>query len=195
MARRRRPQPAPRVVRPVMNERIRAHEVFLVDSDGTKLGVTPLAAAIAKAKEQELDLILVAPNLKPPVAKIIDYGKYIYEKKKAAQKQRSSGKALPMKGTRIGVRIGEHDFALRVKRSAEFLEKGHKVRVVLQFRGREMTHFDLALDKMKEFAARLEEVSKIETLPKKMGRQLIMILQPSKSIPKINPPQDETQVK
>lgn len=163
-----------------MNEYIRAHEVLVIDADGAKLGVLPTTEAIKKAQEQELDLLLVAPQERPPVAKIIDYGKYLYEQKKAARKQKSHGKALPMKGIRLGVRIGEGDLAIRVKRSEEFLEKGHKLRVVLQFKGREMAHFDLALAKMKEFASRLEEISKIEELPKKMGRQLIMIIAPKR---------------
>ena len=85
-----------------------------------------------------------------------------------------------MKGVRLGVRIAEGDFATRIRQGLTFLEKGHKLRVVLQFKGREMAHFDLALEKMKEFAKRLEEASKIEELPKKMGRQLIMILAPEK---------------
>ena len=86
-----------------------------------------------------------------------------------------------MKGVRLGVRIAEGDLEVRVRQAKEFLEKGHKLRVVLQFKGREMAHFDLALEKMKGFASRLEDVSKIEELPKRMGRQLVMILKPEKS--------------
>lgn len=169
-----------RTKRPIMNERIRAYEVLTIDSDGTKLGVIKTEEAITRAKEQELDLLLVAPDARPPVAKIMDYGKYLYEEKKKAKKQKSHGKALAIKGVRLGVRIGEGDLAVKVKHTEEFLKKGHKVRVVLQFKGREMVHFDLAIDKMKEFAQRLEEVCTIEELPKKMGRQLIMILKPKK---------------
>ncbi len=164
-----------------MNERIFAREVFVIASDGEKLGVMPTTEGITKAKAEELDLILVAPKANPPVAKILDYGKWQYEQKKAASKNRSSGKAKAMKGIRLGVRIAEGDLKVRVKQAREFLEKGHKIRAVLQFKGREMVHFDLALEKMKEFAARLDDVSKIEELPKRMGRQLIMILKPEKS--------------
>ena len=176
-----------------MNERIFAREVFVVGSDGEKLGVMPTSTAIAKAKEEELDLILVAPKVNPPVAKILDYGKWQYEQKKAAAKQRSTGKAKSMKGIRIGVRIAEGDLMVRVKRAQEFLEKGHKIRTVLQFKGREMAHFDLALDKMKEFASRLDEISDIEELPKKMGRQLIMILKPAKSSKPVSQPASDEQ--
>lgn len=176
-----------------MNEYIRAAEVLVIDSDGTKLGVIPTQEAISKAREQELDLILVAPNGRPPVAKIMDYGKWQYEQKKAATKQKSAGKAKPVKGIRLGVRIGEGDFDTRIRQAKDFLIKGHKVRVVLQFKGREMVHFDLAINKMRDFAARLDDVSRLEELPKKMGRQLIMIIAPDKS-KKSNPPSNETQI-
>jgi len=181
LARRKKYKPAPRIPRPIMNERIFAREVFVIGSDGEKLGMIPTTEGIAKAKAEELDLILVAPKAKPPVAKILDYGKWQYEQKKSAAKNRSSGKAKSTKGIRLGVRIAEGDLEVRVKRAREFLEKGHKLRVVLQFKGREMVHFDLALEKMKEFASRLDDVSKIEALPKRMGRQLIMILNTEKS--------------
>lgn len=181
LALRRRPQSAPRVPRPIMNERIRAYEVFVIDSDGSKLGLLKTAEAIQKAKVQELDLILVAPKAHPPVAKILDYGKWQYEQKKAAAKNRAHGKAKSVKGVRLGIRIAEGDLLVRVRQAKGFIEKGHKLRVVLQFRGREIAHFDLALEKMKEFAKRLEDVSIIEELPKKLGRQLVMILLPSKS--------------
>ncbi|MFH0834155.1 MAG: translation initiation factor IF-3 [Patescibacteria group bacterium] len=177
---RKRYTPAVRIPRPIMNERIFAREVFVIDSDGEKLGAMPTAEAIAKAKSQELDLILVAPKVVPPVAKILDFGKWMYEQQKALSKNRSSGKAKEMKGVRLGVRIAEGDLETRVKQGRGFLEKGHKLRVVLQFKGREMAHFDLALAKMKEFASRVDEVSSIEELPKKLGRQLIMILKPEK---------------
>jgi len=163
-----------------MNERIFAREIFLIGSDEEKIGITPTSEAIAKAKAEELDLILVAAKANPPVAKILDYGKWQYEQKKALSKNKASGKAKPMKGIRLGVRIADGDLDVRVKRGKEFLEKSHKLRVVLQFKGREMVHFDLALEKMKEFAQKLEDISSVEALPKKMGRQLIMILKPEK---------------
>ena len=175
-----------------MNERIFAREVLVIGSDGEKLGVIPTSEAIAKAKAEELDLILVAAKVNPPVARILDFGKWMYEQQKALSKNKSSGKAKEMKGIRLGVRIAEGDLETRVRQAREFLEKGHKLRVVLQFKGREMVHFDLALEKMKEFASRVDEVSSIEELPKKMGRQLIMILKPEKK--KVNnPPQNEAQ--
>jgi translation initiation factor IF-3 len=176
-----------------MNERIFAKEVLLIDSDGEKLGTIPTSEAIAKAKETELDLILIAPKVNPPVAKILDYGKWQYEQKKALTKNKASGKAKPMKGIRLGVRIAEGDLEVRAKQARGFLEKSHKLRVVLQFKGREMVHFDLAMNKMKEFAQRLEDVSSIETLPKRLGRQLIMILKPEKKIKSNNPTENETE--
>lgn len=177
-----------------MNERIFAKEVLVIGSDGEKSGIIPTSEAIAKAKLEELDLILIVPKANPPVAKILDYGKWQYEQKKALTKNKARGKAKPMKGIRLGVRIAEGDLEVRAKRGREFLEKSHKLRVVLQFKGREMVHFDLALEKMKEFARRLEDISSIEALPKKLGRQLIMILKPEKKIKTSNSPENETQV-
>lgn len=177
---RKRYKPAVRIPRPIMNERIFAREVFVVGSDGEKIGTMATSEAIAKARAEELDLILIAPKVNPPVAKILDYGKWQYEQKKAMSKNKASGKAKPMKGIRLGVRIAEGDMDVRLKQGRGFLEKNHKLRVVLQFKGREMVHFDLAMEKMKEFASKLDDVSSIEALPKKMGRQLIMILKPEK---------------
>ena len=190
---RKRYKPAPRIPRPIMNERIFARELLVIDENGEKLGLISKIDAIAKARAVELDLILVAAKANPPVAKILDYGKWMYEQKKALSKNKSSGKAKEMKGVRLGVRIAEGDLETRAKQGRDFLEKGHKLRVVLQFRGREMAHFDLALAKMKEFAKRVSEVSSIEELPKKMGRQLIMILKPEKK-KIINSPENENQV-
>lgn len=177
---RKRYKPAPRIPRPIMNERIFARELLVIDENGEKLGVIDKTEAIIKARAVELDLILVAAKANPPVAKILDYGKWMYEQKKALSKNKSSGKAKEMKGIRLGVRIAEGDLTTRVNQAKAFLKKGHKLRVVLQFNGREMAHFDLAIEKMKEFARRIDEISLIEELPKKMGRQLIMILKPKK---------------
>jgi len=177
-----------------MNEYIRAASVLVIDEDGEQLGEMDTAKAIALAKEKELDLLLVADKANPPVTKIIDYGKYQYEQQKAANKQRLAGKAKETKGIRIGLRTGEGDLAIRVKQATGFLEKGHKVKVTLRFRGREVVHADLGFGKIRDFAARFEEIAKIEQEPKKQGHQIHLTLSPkpiSKKSPK--PAENEAQ--
>jgi len=154
--------------------------MLVVDEKGEKLGEISREEAMKLAEERGLDLALVAPDARPPVAKILDYGKYLYEQKKAAKKQANAGKALDVKGIRIGLRIGEGDLAIRRKQAEKFLEKGHNIRVVLMFRGREVVHKDLGLIKIQEFGESLSEVAKIEQMPRKQGHQLIMLLCPKK---------------
>jgi translation initiation factor IF-3 len=163
-----------------MNDRIRVSPLLIIDGEGKKLGEFSRDEALKLAAEQEIDLILVAPDARPPVAKLLDYGKYLYEQKKADKKQKSSGKALEAKGIRLGLRIAEHDLEVRRKQAEGFLQKGHKIKVELRFRGREIIHSDLGLIKAKDFATRLDEVSKVELQPKMIGRNIIMILAPKK---------------
>ncbi len=166
-----------------MNERIRATRVLLIDADGEQLGEIATSEALAKARANEMDLLLVAADAKPPVAKIIDYGKYLYEQKRTARKQRSAGKALAVKGIRLGLRTGEHDVEVRLRQAEKFLAKGHKLKIELRFRGREIQHSDLGIIKLNKFAESLAEVAKPDEAPKKIGRQLIMVLSPSRSTP------------
>ncbi len=166
-----------------MNERIRATRVLLIDEAGEQLGEMATTEALAKARASEMDLILVAANAHPPVAKIVDYGKYLYEQKRTARKQRSAGKALAVKGIRLGLRTGEHDVDVRLKQAEKFLAKGHKLKVELRFRGREIQHSDLGIIKLEKFAESLVEVAKPDEPPKKIGRQLIMILSPVRRKP------------
>lgn len=154
--------------------------MLVVDENGEKLGELSREEAMKIAEERELDLALVSATSRPPVAKIIDYGKYLYEQKKAAKKQASMGKALDVKGIRIGLRIGEHDLQIREKAAIKFLEKGHKLKVQLMFRGREIAHIDLGYDKIRAFATRLEDHAKIEQEPRRAGHQLVMLLAPKK---------------
>lgn len=152
----------------------------MIDETGRKIGIFDRDKAITRAKAENKDLILVAPKGRPPVTKILDFGKWQYEQKKAATKQGQKNKTLTLKSLRLGVRIGPGDFAVRRLAAEKFLKKGHKVKVVLQFRGREMMHFDLGLAKMQEFTDALEEIAKLEDPPKKIGRQLTMVLAPKK---------------
>ena len=137
--------------------------------------------ALDLAKENDLDLAEVAPNAKPPVCKIMDYGKYQYHQKKVETKHRKMQKKTEVKGVRMGFKTGEHDIQVKAKQARKFLSAGNAVKVSLIFRGREAAYKHLAIDKMNKFAEGLSDVSKVDTLPKKQGNTLLMILTPIKS--------------
>ncbi len=137
--------------------------------------------AMDLAKEKNLDLAEVAPNVNPPVCKILDYGKYQYHQKKIETKHRKMQKKREVKGVRMGFKTGDHDVETKAKQARKFLEAGNSVKVSLIFRGREVIYKDLATVKMKKFADSLEDICKVETAPKKQGNTLLMILTPNKS--------------
>ena len=146
-----------------INGQIRAREVQLIGDEGEKLGVVSLKEALEIAEEKKLDLVLVAPNSKPPVCKIMDYSKFKYENKKKQKenlkKQRESN--LEMKEYRLSVSIDVHDFNTRVNNSKKYLEKGHRIKVTIRFKGREMVHTELGADVLLRFASALESVAAI----------------------------------
>lgn len=152
--------------------------MLLIDETGKQLGEVATAEALQLAETRGLDLLLVAPQARPPVAKLLDYGKHLYEQKRTARKASVAGKALETKGIRLGVRIGEHDLQVKIGQATKFLEKGHKIKITLQFRGREMAHQDLGFAKVREFAERLAEVAKLEQNVTKQGRQISALLAP-----------------
>jgi translation initiation factor IF-3 len=137
--------------------------------------------ALGLAKDVDLDLAEVAPNAKPPVCKIMDYGKYQYHQKKVETKHRKMQKKTEVKGVRMGFKTGEHDIQVKAKQARKFLAAGNAVKVSLIFRGREAAYKHLAIDKMNKFAEGLSDVAKVDTLPKKQGNTLLMILTPIKS--------------
>ena len=137
--------------------------------------------ALTLAKEKDLDLAEVAPNANPPVCKIIDYGKYQYHQKKVETKHRKMQKKTEVKGVRMGFKTGEHDIQVKAKQARKFLAAGNAVKVSLIFRGREAAYKHLAINKMNKFAEGLSDVAKVDTLPKKQGNTLLMILTPIKS--------------
>ena len=132
------------------------------------------------AEDAELDLVEVAPNAKPPVCKIMDYGKHLYKMKKQLQKQRSSQKKSEVKGIRVSLRTGEHDLQVKIKKARQFLEAGHSLKVALIFKGREISHFDLGKEKMELIKKELTDLAKVDQEPKKQGYNLFMILSPLK---------------
>ena len=140
------------------------------------LGEMPVGKALEEAENRDLDLVEVAPKAQPPVCKIMNYGQFLYQQKKSEQKSKKKQKQTTVKGIRLGFRIGEHDVEVKEKQARKFLEEGNLVRVAMQFRGREMSHIDFGLDKIKDFAERLEDIAKMEQEPKRQGNQVIMVL-------------------
>lgn len=136
--------------------------------------------AMSLAKEVGLDLAEVSPNATPPVCRIMDYGKFLYRQKKQDQKHKSKQKKHEVKGIRLSLRTGDHDMDVKIKRAKRFLEEGNSLKVTLIFRGREVTQYDLAVQKMYVIKDALKEMAKCDQEPKKQGYNLFMILSPLK---------------
>ena len=151
-----------------------------MDDKGEKIGRIPFQKALQKAQERSLDLVEVGPNQKPPVCRIMDFGNFLFDQKKKEKEQKRKSKSIEMKGVRFGIRISDHDLQTKVRATRKFLEKGNPIKANLQFRGREIVHAELGFEKMKEFAALLDDISRIDQAPKKQGRQIIMTLLPQK---------------
>lgn len=161
-----------------MNGAIRASEVRVVADDGEQLGVMALRDAISAAEESGLDLVEVAPTAKPPVCRIMDYGKFKYELSKKAKEAKKKQTVVQIKEIKLGIKTDEHDLNFKIKNGKKFLKEGNKVKVVLTFRGREITHPGLGLDRLKYIAEALEEDGTVESRPKMEGRRLAMVLAP-----------------
>lgn len=154
----------------------------LIDAEGQQLGVRPTREALALAQEQGLDLIEVAPNAQPPVCKIMDYGKYRYEKtRREKEAHKKSHAASELKGIRLRPRTDDHDFETKARMAEKFLKQGHKVKVTCQFRGREMAHPDIGLKQLENMAKELDEVAHVEMKPSMMGKFMNMVLAPRPS--------------
>lgn len=152
----------------------------MIKDDGDNLGVLPIAKALAAAEAVSLDLVEVSPNAVPPVCKIMDYGRFAFERQKADQNARKKSKKTQLKEIKFrpGTDIG--DYNTKVRKLREFLENGDKTKVTIRFRGREMQHQDLGLDLLKRVETDLEELSVVEAHPKTEGRQMMMVLAPKK---------------
>jgi translation initiation factor IF-3 len=159
-----------------VNREISAQTVRLVDVDGSQLGVVSLSEALARADEAGLDLAEIAPTAQPPVVKILDWGKYRYEQTKQLAKSRKNQKQVEVKQIRLGLKIGEHDFQVKLSRARKFLEVGHKVKISLLFRGREITHPQLGREILDKAMDRLSDIAVQEQAPTLSGRDLNMIL-------------------
>ena len=163
---------------PRANERIRALEVQVINSEGKNLGTLNLKEAIEIAKQEGLDLIEISPNAKPPVCKIIDIGKYRYDLQKKANKAKKKQKVVNLKEIKLRPVTEIHDYSFKIKNAIKFLEKGDKVKFTVRFKGREMQHTHLGNKLMVRIIDDIKSVGKIEVNPKLEGKQIVMIIQP-----------------
>jgi translation initiation factor IF-3 len=154
--------------------------MLVIDQDGNKLGVISRAAAFKKAEAADLDLVLIAPGGKPPVAKIVDYGKYRYEKKKRESEAKKNQKVVEQKEVRITPNIGQHDLDVKIRNAQKFLSKGNKVKLSLQFRGRENANREVGFATMDRALDTLKDVADIDKSPKLNGRFYDAYLAPKK---------------
>ena len=159
-----------------LNHAIRSSELRVIDADGNQIGVLSLSEALQRAELAGLDLVEISPNASPPVARIIDWGKFNYQKTKQQQKQRRQQKTIDLKQIRLGLRIGDHDLEIKTNRARNFLEAGHKVKFVLLYRGRENAHKDLGFVLFERITNLLEEVATIDQAAQLTGRSLTMVL-------------------
>lgn len=150
----------------------------MVSADGEQLGILPVKEALRLAQEKELDLVEVAPTAKPPVCKIMDYGKYRYEQSKREREARKKQKVVEIKEVRLTPKIENHDFQVKVKSAIKFLNGGDKVKASVRFRGREIVHADLGKNLLLQLYEAVKEYANLEREPKIEGKQMIMILNP-----------------
>lgn len=163
----------------IMNERIRSKEVRLIDENGTNHGVVPTAQALEMADEAGLDLVLISPNQAPPVAKILDYGKYKYEMAKKAKEAKKKQHVVEVKEIKVRYKIDVHDYEVRIKNVKKFISQGNKVKIVVMLRGREMQHSNLAFELANRFITDLEnEPIQVEKKPQLEGRNVTLYLAP-----------------
>jgi translation initiation factor IF-3 len=162
-----------------VNHQIRAREVRVIDGDGTQLGVMQVRDALALAMQRELDLVEVAPTANPPVCRLMDYGKYLYEKQKRERESRKAQKQIEIKELKLSPRTDEHDIQVALTKIRKFAKDGAKTRVRIKFKGREMAHPEVAQELLKRVAEDVKDVTTVESMPAFDGRSMIMLLTPS----------------
>lgn len=155
-----------------MNHAIRASELRVIDENGNQAGILTKAEALQRAELAGLDLVEVSPNASPPVARIIDWGKFNYQKTKQMQKQKKMAKNVDLKQIRLGMRIGDNDLEIKINRARKFLEAGHKVKVMLLYRGRENAHKELGFTLFEKITQKLEDIATVDQPAQLSGRNL-----------------------
>jgi translation initiation factor IF-3 len=163
-----------------VNFRIEAREVRLIDAQGNMIGVVPTREALARAEEAGLDLVEIAPTAAPPVCKILDYGKFKYEAQKKANAARKKQRVIEVKEIKMRPGIDDNDYNIKMKKVREFIDEGDKVKVTMRFRGREMAHQHLAMDILEKVRTQVNDIAKVEQMPKLEGRQMVMVMTPVK---------------
>ncbi|MEL7343854.1 MAG: translation initiation factor IF-3 [Pseudomonadota bacterium] len=180
MARRPHNAPPVRETGPRVNDRIRVNEIRLIGAEGENVGVVTPRQGIAMAEEVGLDLVEISPNASPPVCKIMDFGKFKYEQQKRESEARKKQKTIEVKEVKFRPNTDTHDYDVKMRNVFKFLENGDKVKVTLRFRGREMAHQNLGRELLERVADDVQEIGKVENMPKMEGRQMVMMIGPSK---------------
>ena len=162
----------------MINEEIRDREVRVVDQNGAQLGVMPVKQALDMAEEMQLDLVKIAPQARPPVCKIMDYGKYRFEQSKKEREFRKNQRVITVKEVRLSATIEDHDIDVKLKNAIKFLKDGNKVKATIRFRGRQITHSEIGRQVMTEFAERIKEYGTVDKAPQIDGRNMSMMISP-----------------
>ena len=166
----------PREVGPRINDRITIRQVRLIDAEGENVGVVATEEALRMAREAGVDLVEVNANSRPPVCRVMDYGRYKYEQNKKAHESKQKQHRSKLKTVRLRPKTDPHMLEIRVNKAREFLERGDKVQLMILFRGREMAHQELGIKHCQEVAKRLEDIAKVEQAPRMEGRRMHMML-------------------
>ncbi|HSB68155.1 MAG TPA: translation initiation factor IF-3 [Candidatus Methylomirabilis sp.] len=161
-----------------VNERIRIKEVRVIGPDGAQLGILPIEQALQSAYKLQMDLVEVAPEARPPVCRIMDYGKYRYEQAKKAREAKKKQTIIELKEIKLRPKTEEHDFQFKAKHAERFLKEGNKAKITMMFRGREMVRMDRGRAVLDRFLEVLKEIAVVEQAPKVEGRNMTMILAP-----------------
>lgn len=164
-----------------INDEITAKEVRLVGKDGEQIGVVSIREAIETAEQSSLDLVEISPNAEPPVCKVMDYGKFIFEKSKSLKEQKKKQKQIQVKEIKFRPGTDEGDYQVKLRNLRRFLEAGDKAKVTIRFRGREMAHQEIGINQLTRVKADLDDIANCESFPNRVeGRQMIMVLAPIK---------------
>lgn len=165
---------------PRINDRIRSPEIRLIGADGDNVGVVSPERGMELADDAGLDLVEISPNASPPVCKIMDFGKFKYEQQKRESEARKKQKIIEVKEVKFRPNTDTHDYEVKMRNVTRFLEAGDKVKVTLRFRGREMAHQNLGRDLLERVADDIQELGKVENMPRMEGRQMVMMIGPAK---------------
>jgi translation initiation factor IF-3 len=161
-----------------VNDEIRAPQVRLIDQDGEMQGVMSVRDALQRAQAVGLDLLEISPNADPPVAKILDFGKYKYEQQKKKNEAKKKQKIIEIKEIKVRPNIDENDYQVKMRAMKSFIEEGDKVKVTLRFRGREMAHQEIGVRVLERIRSEMDPLSKVEQMPRMENRQMVMVLTP-----------------